>query len=155
MAAAVPADMKRAEQQPQRVEAVELAVGHHMFGAALGAGVGLVRHFQRIERAGDVLPQPEDALVQVFPARPRREHGVAVLPGGAVQGIQVLVKREGDVGILRPGQCVHQIRHQGARTGQEDVEGLHKAGFSIKARCAGFLILCLFYSIPQVKVLCQ
>ena len=62
VAAAVPANVQCTEQQPHRVEAVKLAVVHHVVGAALGAGIGLIRHLQRIERTGDILPQPEDAL---------------------------------------------------------------------------------------------
>ena len=148
VAAAVPADVQRAEQQPHRVEAVKLAVVHHVVGAALGAGIGLIRHLQRIERTGDILPQPEDAPVEVFPAGPRREHGVAVFPGGAVQGGQVLIKGKGDMGILRPGQCVHQIRNQRSRTGQKDIKCFHRCtGSPPKFQTVDVLILRCFYSI--------
>ena len=79
MPTALPADMHPAEQQTQRIEAVELPVVHHVLGAALGAGVGLVRHFQRVEGTGDVLPHEEHAPVQVFPAGTCGEHGVKVV----------------------------------------------------------------------------
>ena len=140
--------VQRAEQQPHRVEAVKLAVVHHVVGAALGAGIGLIRHLQRIERTGDILPQPEHAPVEVFPAGPRREHGVAVFPGGAVQGGQVLIKGEGDMGILCPGQCVHQIRNQRSRTGQKDIKRFHRCtGSPPKFQTVDVLILRRFYSI--------
>ena len=81
---ALPPDVQPAEQQPQRVEPVEVAVVHHMFRAASGPGIGFIRDFQRIERAGDILPLQKQAPVEVLPAGARREHGIAVFAGGTV-----------------------------------------------------------------------
>ena len=100
MPTALPADMHPAEQQTQRIEAVELPVVHHVLSAALGAGVGFVSYFQRVEGAGDVLPHEEHAPVQVLPAGTCGEHGVAVLTGRAVEGAQVLVEGEGARDII-------------------------------------------------------
>ena len=77
-------DVHPAEQQPQRVEPVEVAVVHHMLRAASGPGIGFLRDFQRIERAGDILPLQKHAPVEVLPAGARREHGIAVFAGGTV-----------------------------------------------------------------------
>ena len=133
MPTALPADMHPAEQQAQRIEAVQLAVVHHVLGAALGPDVGLVGHFQRIEGAGDVLPHEEHAPVQVLPAGACGEHGVAVLPGRAVEGAQILVEGERDVGVLRPGKAVHEVREQGPGAGEEYVKRLHRCCFSMLA----------------------
>ena len=133
MPAALPADMHPAEQQAQRIEAVQLAVVHHVLGAALGPDVGLVGHFQRIKGAGDVLPHEEHAPVQVLPAGACGEHGVAVLPGRAVEGAQILVEGERDVGVLRPGKAVHEVREQSPGAGEEYVERLHRCCFSMLA----------------------
>ena len=133
MPAALPADMHPAEQQTQRIEAVELPVVHHVLGAALGAGVGFVRHFQRVEGAGDVLPHKKHAPVQVLPAGTCGEHGITILAGRAVEGAQVLVEGEGDVGVLRTGQAVHEVREQGAGAGKKYVKRLHRRCFSMLA----------------------
>ena len=133
MPTALPADMHPTEQQTQRIEAVELTVVHHVLSAALGAGVGFVRHFQRVEGAGDVLPHEEHAPVQVLPAGTCREHGITILAGRAVEGTQVLVEGEGDVGVLRTGQAVHEVREQGAGAGKKYVKRLHRRCFSMLA----------------------
>ena len=79
------------------------------FGAAAGAGVGLVGHFQRVQRAGHIFPQTEHAPVQVFPAGSRREHGIAVFAGRAVQAAQVFVKSQRSVGIICTGNSVNKV----------------------------------------------
>lgn len=66
MPAALPADMQPAQNQPQRVEAVLLAVAHELLGAAQCVGIGLIGHLQRVQRTGGVVPQTENALVQIF-----------------------------------------------------------------------------------------
>ena len=120
-----PADVQPAQDQPQHIEAVQVAVGHHVVGPAAGAGVGLLAHLQRIEGAGHVRAQPERTPVQVLPAGACGEHGVAVLAGGAVQTAEVLVKGEGRMGVACPGKPIDQIGQQRARAGEQDVDGFH------------------------------
>jgi hypothetical protein len=62
-----------AQNQPQRVEAVLLAVAHELLGAAQGADIGLVGHFQRVQHTGGIVPQTENAFVQAFFTRIRRK----------------------------------------------------------------------------------
>ena len=78
-------------------------------------------------------PHEEHAPVQVLPAGTCGEHGVAVLTGRAVEGTQVLVEGEGDVGVLRTGQAVHEVREQGAGAGKKYVKRLHRRCFSMLA----------------------
>ena len=66
-------------------------------------------HIQRIQCAGHVLPQTEHTPVQVFPAGPCREHGIAVFAGRAVQAAQVFVKSQRSVGIICTGNSVNKV----------------------------------------------
>ena len=125
MVAALPADMQPAQDQPQRVEAVLLAVTHELLGAAQCVGIGLIGHLQRVQRTGGVVPQAENAFVQVFFAGACREHGVAVFAGGTVQAVQFFVKRHGGVGIAGTGGGIDQLGQQRARAGKQDVDGFH------------------------------
>ena len=109
MPAALPADMHPAERKTDNVELVKSAVGHHVLGTAAGTGVGFIAHIQRIQCAGHVLPQTEHAPVQVFPAGPCREHGIAVFAGRAVQAAQVFVKSQRSVGIICTGNSVNKV----------------------------------------------
>ena len=81
----------------------------HVLGTAAGTGVGFIAHIQRIQCAGHVLPQTEHAPVQVFPAGPCREHGIAVFAGRAVQAAQVFVKSQRSVGIICTGNSVNEV----------------------------------------------
>ena len=47
---ALPPDVQPAEQQPQRVEPVEVAVVHHMFRAASGPGIGFLRDTRHLKQ---------------------------------------------------------------------------------------------------------
>lgn len=76
MPAALPADMQCAQDQPQNIKAVLLAVAHELLGAVQGVGIGLVGHLQRVQRTGGVVPQTENAFVQVFFAGACRENMV-------------------------------------------------------------------------------
>ena len=125
MPAALPADMQPAQNQPQRVEAVLLAVAHEVLGAVQGVGIGLVGHLQRIQRTGGVVPQTENTLVQVFLAGARREHGIAVFAGGTVQAVQFLVKRHRSVCIAGAGNGIDQLGQQRAGAGEQNVDGFH------------------------------
>ena len=125
MVAALPADMQPAQDQPQRVEAVLLAVAHELLGAVQGAEIGLIGHLQRIQRTRGVVPQTENALVQIFFAGTRREHGVAVFAGGAIQATQICIKRHGGVGIAGTGGGIDQFGQQRAGAGEQDVDGFH------------------------------
>ena len=129
MVAALPADMQSAQNQPQRVEAVLLAVAHELLGAVQGVGIGLVGHLQRVQRTGGVVSQPENALVQIFLAGACREHGVAVFAGGAVQATQLCIKRHGGVGIAGTGGGIDQFGQQRAGAGEQDVDGFHGSSF--------------------------
>ena len=71
--------------------------------------------------------------VQVLLAGTCGEHGIAILTGRAVEGAQVLVEGEGDVGVLRTGQAVHEVREQGAGAGKKYVKRLHRRCFSMLA----------------------
>ena len=68
----LPADAQPAQQKAQCIELVQMAVVHHVLGPAAGTGVGLVRHLQRVEGAGDVLPLEGDAPVEVLRGWGRR-----------------------------------------------------------------------------------
>ena len=125
MPAALPADMQCTQDEPQRVEAVQLAPRHHVLGTAQSAAIGLVGDLQRIQRTGGVPAQAENTLVQVLLAGARREHGIAVFAGGAVQAVQLLIKRHGGVGIAGPGGSIDQFGQQCARAGEQDVDGFH------------------------------
>ena len=81
----------------------------HVLGTAAGTGVGFIAHIQRIQCAGHVLPQTEHTPVQVFPAGPCREHGIAVFAGRAVQAAQVFVKSQRSVGIICTGNSVNKV----------------------------------------------
>ena len=129
MPAALPADMQPAQDQPQRVEAVLLAEAHELLGAVQGAEIGLVGHLQRIQRTRGVVPQTENALVQVFFAGARREHGVAVFTGGAVQAVQLRIKGHGGVGVVGSGGGIDQLGQQRAGAGEQDVDGFHDSSF--------------------------
>lgn len=109
MPAALPADMHPAERKTDDVEPVKAAVGHHVLGTAAGTDVGFITHIQRIQRAGHILTQAEHTPVQVFPAGPRREHGIAVFAGRAVQAAQVFVKSQRSVGIICTGNGVNKV----------------------------------------------
>ena len=107
--AALPADMHPAECKTDDVEPVKAAVGHHVLGTTAGTDVGFIAHIQRIQCAGHVLPQTEHTPVQVFPAGPCREHGIAVFAGRAVQAAQVFVKSQRSVGIICTGNSVNKV----------------------------------------------
>ena len=98
-------------------------------GAVQGAEIGLVGHLQRIQRTRGVVPQTENALVQVFFAGTRREHGVAVFAGGAVQATQLCIKRHGGVSIAGTGGGIDQFGQQRAGAGEQDVDGFHGSSF--------------------------
>ena len=68
-----------------------------------------------------------------LPAGTCGEHGITILAGRAVEGAQVLVEGEGDVGVLRTGQAVHEVREQGAGAGKKYVKRLHRRCFSMLA----------------------
>ena len=129
MVAALPADMQPAQDQPQRVEAVFLAVAHELLGAVQGAEIGLVGHLQRVQRTRGIVPQTENALVQVFFAGACGEHGVAVFAGGAVQAAQLCIKGHGGVGIAGAGGGIDQFGQQRAGAGEQDVDGFHGSSF--------------------------
>ena len=137
MPAALPADMQCTQDQPQCVEAVQFAPRHHVLGTAAGADVGLVGDFQRIQRAGGIPAQAENTLVQVFLAGTRREHGIAVFAGGAVQTVQLFVKRHGCMGIAGPGNGIDQLGQQRAGTGEQDVDGFHGSFLYMYSRRSG------------------
>ena len=129
MPAALPADMQCAQDQPQNIKAVLLAVAHELLGAAQGADIGLVGHFQRVQHTGGIVPQTENAFVQVFFAGACREHGVAVFAGGAVQAAQLCIKGPGGVGIAGAGGGIDQFGQQRAGAGEQNVDGFHGSSF--------------------------
>ncbi len=129
MPAALPADMQCAQDQPQNIKAVLLAVAHELLGAVQGVGIGLIGHLQRVQRTGGVVSQPENALVQIFLAGARREHGVAVFAGGAVQATQLCIKRHGGVSIAGTGGGIDQFGQQRAGAGEQNVDGFHGSSF--------------------------
>ena len=137
MPAALPADMQCAQDQPQNIKAVLLAVAHELLGAAQGADIGLVGHFQRVQHTGGIVPQTENAFVQVFFAGACREHGVAVFAGGAVQATQLCIKRHGGVGIAGPGNGIDQLGQQRAGAGEQDVDGFHGSFLYMYSRRSG------------------
>ena len=129
MPAALPADMQPAQNQSQNIKAVLLAVAHELLGAAQCVGIGLIGHLQRVQRTGGVVPQTENALVQIFLAGACGEHGVAVFAGGAVQATQLWIKGHGGVGIAGTGGGIAQFGQQRAGAGEQDVDGFHGSSF--------------------------
>jgi hypothetical protein len=129
-------------------------MGHHVVGTAAGPDVSLLRHLQGVEGAGRLRPQPEHSPVQVLPAGACGEHGVAVLAGGAVQTAEVLIKGQGGVGIVGPGDRIDQLGQQGAGTGQQDVDGLHGSFPYVSPRQRGKSIIYIRnqYSISKVPL---
>ena len=154
MVAALPADMQPAQDQPQRVEAVLLAVAHELLGAVQGADIGLVGHLQRVQRTGGIVPQTENALVQVFFAGARREHGVAVFAGGAVQTTQLRIKGHRSVSIAGAGGGIDQFGQQRAGAGEQNVDGFHGSFPYVSPRQRGKSIIYIQnqYSISKVPL---
>ena len=154
MVAALPADMQPAQDQPQRVEAVLLAVAHELLCAVQGAEIGLIGHLQRIQRTGGVVPQTENALVQIFLAGACGEHGVAVFAGGAVQATQICIKGHGGVGIAGTGGGIDQFGQQRAGAGEQNVDGFHGSFPYVSPRQRGKSIIYIQnqYSISKVPL---
>ena len=154
MPAALPADMQCAQDQPQNIKAVLLAVAHELLGAVQGVGIGLIGHLQRIQRTGGVVPQTENALVQIFLAGACGEHGVAVFAGGAVQATQICIKGHGGVGIAGTGGGIDQFGQQRAGAGEQNVDGFHGSFPYVSPRQRGKSIIYIQnqYSISKVPL---
>ena len=118
-----------AQKQTQRVEAIQLPVSHHVIRPAACAEIRFLRDVQRVEGAGNVLPQAEHAPVQILFAGACGKHGISVFPGGAVKRGQIRIKRKRHMGVLCAGDVIDQIRQQRSGAGEKDVQRLHTISF--------------------------
>ena len=110
---------------PEKRPSVIRATLEASFGSAQMADV----YKRQVQHTGGIVPQTENAFVQVFFAGACREHGVAVFAGGAVQAAQLCIKGHGGVGIAGAGGGIDQFGQQRAGAGEQDVDGFRGSSF--------------------------
>ena len=127
----VEGDAHIAQDQTEDVEAVLVGISGELLGLGPGGLIDILRDGQLIQGAGDVAVLVVEAPVEDLGAGPGGEHGLAVLPGGGVQGLQALVKGDGGVGVGIGRKELDQLRQQGVGAGQQDINGFHSHHLSI------------------------